>query len=98
MHQFLLHLHNDYPRRPPVITWRTAIFHPNILPPERGGATCIGGWTPSESLNDLVVRLVDMAQYRNYSLKSVLNEAAAEWARRNASMFPLDSVVLTIPE
>ncbi len=84
------YLHRDYPQRPPVFVWRTPIFHPNILPPERGGTVCIGAWTPAESLADLVLRIGEMVQYRNYDLLDVLNEEAAAWARRHQDRFPVD--------
>lgn len=80
-HRFSVYLHTDYPRLPPIVQWLTPIFHPNILPPDRHGAVCIGSWSPSESLADLVARLVDLATYRAFNLGDVLNPAAADWAR-----------------
>lgn len=85
-----LYLHRDYPRRPPQIVWRTEIFHPNILSGTRGGGVCIGGWSPSETLADLVVRLAEMIQYRQYNPDDALNPAAARWARYNKARLPVD--------
>lgn len=90
------YLHLDYPRRPPQIVWRTPIFHPNILSGERGGAVCIGAWTPSESLADLVVRVGEMVQYRQYSLNDVLDPQAAAWAEAHPDVLPVDNRPLTV--
>lgn len=81
-HCCALYLHRDYPRRPPVITWKTAIFHPNILPPERNGGVCIGAWSAAESLPDLIGRLKDLASYRAFSLDDALDMDAAAWVAR----------------
>ena len=90
------YLHVEYPRRPPQILWRTPVFHPNILPPERGGAVCIGGWTPSESLADLVVRVGEMVQYKQYNAADVLNPEAAAWAETQRERFPVDERPLAV--
>src|SRR5947209_17941769 len=42
LHRCDVYLHLDYPRRPPVVTWLTPVFHPNLLGPERNGGVCIG--------------------------------------------------------
>ena len=89
-HEGEFYLHRDYPRRPPQITWRTPLFHPNILPPAEGGAVCIGGWTPSESLADLVLRVGAMIQYQSYNPADVLNRAAADWAAGHGDRLPVD--------
>ena len=90
------YLHRDYPRRPPQITWRTPLFHPNILSAEEGGAVCIGNWTPSESLADLVVRVGEMVQYREYNSEDVLNREAATWAEAHADDLPVDDRPLAV--
>lgn len=84
------YLHRDYPRRPPQIIWRTPIFHPNILGPDHGGGVCIGSWTPSEMLADLVLRVGEMIQYRLYNADDLLNREAAAWAAAHASELPVD--------
>jgi hypothetical protein len=89
-HEADFYLHRDYPRRPPQIVWRTPIFHPNILSSEQGGGVCIGSWTPSESLADLVVRVGEMIQYREYNADDVLNREAAAWAAEHAAQLPVD--------
>jgi ubiquitin-protein ligase len=83
MHRCDIYLHLDYPRRPPVVTWMTAIFHPNILGPERNGGVCLGSWSASESLADLCVRLRDLVMYRSLNSDDALNLDAASWARRH---------------
>jgi len=72
------------------------IFHPNILSAEQGGGVCIGSWTPSESLADLVVRVGEMVQYREYNPDDVLNREAAAWAAANSERFPVDSRPLVV--
>lgn len=81
LHRCDIYLHLDYPRRPPVVTWTTAIFHPNILGPERNGGVCLGSWSAAESLADLCLRLLDLATYRSLNAEDALNLDAAGWAR-----------------
>jgi ubiquitin-protein ligase len=84
LHRCDAYLHKDYPRRPPVLTWKTPIFHPNILGPDRNGGVCIGGWSAAESLADLCWRLCDLISYRAFNADDALDQDAAEWARHNA--------------
>jgi ubiquitin-protein ligase len=77
VHRCAIYLHDDYPRRPPVITWLTPIVHPNILPPNRNGGVCIGSWSASESLADLTSRLFDLVAYRSFNLEDALDRDAA---------------------
>jgi ubiquitin-protein ligase len=83
LHRCDIYLHLDYPRRPPVVTWLTPIFHPNILGPERNGGVCLGSWSAAESLADLCVRLRDLVTYRSINAGDALNTDAAGWIRRN---------------
>lgn len=80
LHRFDAYLHREYPRRPPIITWLTPIFHPNILGPERNGGVCIGSWSAAESLADLCLRLRDLVAYRSVNAADALNREAGEWA------------------
>ena len=76
-----------YPSQPPDVTWASAIFHPNI----KLQAVCHSGqWAPSWSLAEFVSELADMARYVKYNLHSPLDSKAAEWARKNLNLFPLD--------
>jgi hypothetical protein len=90
------YLHREYPRRPPQIIWRTPIFHPNILAPDRGGGVCIGSWTPSEMLADLVLRIGEMIQYRLFNADDLLDREAASWAVAHASELPVDKRPLVV--
>lgn len=80
LHEVDLYLGTDYPFKPPEITWKTKIFHPNILPT---GPTCILGglWDPRRSLRDVCIQLIEMAAYQNYDAHHPLAGAkdAAEW-------------------
>lgn len=84
IHRCEVYLHEEYPRRPPVITWLTPILHPNILPPSRNGGVCLGPWSASESLADVVRRLVDLVSYRAFNTNDALDRQAAAWVRERA--------------
>ncbi len=79
IHRCRVYLHADYPRRPPVITWMTPIVHPNILPPSRNGGVCLGSWSASESLADVVRRLIDLVSYRAFNISDALDRETAAW-------------------
>ncbi len=81
IHRCVVYLHSEYPRRPPVITWLTPIVHPNILPPDRNGGVCLGSWSASESLADVIRRLIDLVSYRAFNVEDPLDNAAAAWVR-----------------
>lgn len=84
--QILLGAH--YPSQPPDVTWMSPIYHPNI----KLQAVCHSGqWAPSWSLAEFVSELADMARYVKYNLQSPLDSKAADWAKKNMHMFPLDS-------
>ena len=93
-----VYLHIQYPRTPPQLTWRTEIFHPNILPPACNGGVCIGGWTPAETLDRLIVRIAEMVQMKNYSVTDALNRDAAAWVAQNTGLFPIDPRPIVAPE
>jgi ubiquitin-protein ligase len=87
-HQCQLVLGAQYPSQPPDVTWLTPIFHPNI----KLQAVCHSGqWAPSWSLSEFVSELADMARYAKFNLQSPLDTRAADWARRNLNLFPLDA-------
>ena len=93
-----VYLHIQYPRTPPQLTWRTDIFHPNILPPASNGGVCIGSWTPAETLDQLIVRIAEMVQMKNYSVSDALNREAAAWVSLHLDLFPLDRRAIIAPE
>jgi ubiquitin-protein ligase len=95
-HLLAVELHNDYPRRPPLVNMLTPIWHPNVGNGP-GGWVCIGddgdhGWSPSMRLDDLIVRIIEIIRYENYHPGSPANPFAAGWAgRQPESMFPLET-------
>ncbi len=77
----------DFPRLPPVVKMRSAVFHPNI----DETTVCVGDhWTAGERLADLVVRVAEMLAYQAYNIRSPLNGEAAMWADLNADKLPTD--------
>lgn len=82
----------EYPAVAPLVTVFGAIFHPHVW--SKNNVVCLGSWNISESLDSLVSRLYSMLRYHPEQLnwKSVANQDAAEWARRNQHLFPLDRV------
>lgn len=87
-HRVHITLGIDYPERPPTILWQTPIFHPNIKPPY----VCILGeaWKPKKLLDELVLQMGEMIQYKNYNVHDPLDRDAAEWVRKNPRSFPVD--------
>jgi ubiquitin-protein ligase len=90
LHRCDLYLHRDYPRRPPVVTWLTPIFHPNILGPEQNGGVCVGSWSAAESLADLCERLIDLVAWRAFNEHDALNAEAAAWVRQHGVRAPAE--------
>ena len=87
-HRCQIILGAQYPSQPPDVTWQTPIFHPNI----KMQAVCHSGqWAPSWSLAEFVSELADMSRYVKFNLQSPLDSRAADWAKRNLNLFPLDS-------
>ena len=81
LHRCDVYLHLEYPRRPPVVTWQTPVFHPNLLGPERNGGVCLGSWSAAESLADLCRRLHALVTYQSFNTSDALDNEAAAWAR-----------------
>ncbi len=100
-HEALILLPAEYPARPPEVRWLTPIFHPNILGsdhPYHPGKVCLGPWTPAQFLDDLVVRLAEMVQLKDYGLESPLNPEAAVWVKEHEAELPVDSREVREPE
>lgn len=101
-HELEIYLPQQYPTGKPFVKWLTPIFHPNIMPSDyekNPGFVCIGSWAPAQSLGDLVVKLAEMIQYKNYEATyDRLNVEAAEWALKNTSLFPVDKRDIIEPE
>jgi ubiquitin-protein ligase len=86
-HDVSIYLHAEYPLKQPQLKWLTPIFHPNI---HVTGAVCIGAWWPAKTLDELLLTLGEMIQYKNYDPKDPMNSKAAAWALRNKDLFPID--------
>src|SRR5581483_3736697 len=78
----------EYPSAPPTFIWWTPIWHPNFSTPH----ICIQGHPFSIGLKlvEIVPEVGRMVQYQNYNIKSPLNSAAAEWAKKYTHRFPVD--------
>ncbi|MEU2280693.1 ubiquitin-conjugating enzyme E2 [Streptomyces sp. NPDC013178] len=75
-HEFDLVLGEKFPVLPPVVVWRTAIFHPNFKPPD----VCMGDiWYPGLSLAELCVALCELVQYKSFNIYDPLDGKAALW-------------------
>ena len=90
LHQMEINLHLDYPRLPPRLHWLTEIFHPNILSQKKNGGVCIGMWTPAETLDQLILRVGEMVQYKSFNTSDALDLDAAKWADKNRHRMPVD--------
>lgn len=82
----------EYPAVAPLVTVFGAIFHPHVW--QKNNVVCLGSWNITESLDNFALRLYSLLQYHPEQLnwRSVANQEAAEWARRNQHLFPLDRV------
>jgi len=83
-HRVEIMLGAQYPRRAPIVTWQTPIFHPNIRVSD--GAVCQEAlqerYFPGTGLARLVRMLVEMVQWRNFDTYSAINPQAAEWGAK----------------
>lgn len=93
-HAILITLPAAYPREKPYSTTLTPVFHPNFGQ-NVGEEICIGDyWTPAQTLVDIVVKVGEMLQFREYNIRSPLNVVAARWVGENESVFPIGDVGL----
>lgn len=88
VHEVSVYLHAEYPLKQPQLKWQTPIFHPNI---HVTGAVCIGAWWPAKTLDELLLTLAEMVQYKNFDPKDPMNSKAASWALRHKHLFPVDN-------
>ena len=86
-HDVSIYLHSEYPLKQPQLKWLTPIYHPNI---HVTGAVCIGAWWPAKTLDELLLTLGEMVQYKNFDPRDPMNSRAATWALRNKRLFPID--------
>ena len=99
-HVVRIELGAGYPREKPRFLMQTPIFHPNF-DSQVGQPVCIGDyWTPAQPLVDLILKVGDMIQYREYNVAAPLNGDAARWVRHSESqgIFPVGDVALWEPE
>lgn len=87
VHEVSVYLHAEYPLKQPQLKWQTPIFHPNI---HATGAVCIGAWWAAKTLDELLLTLGEMTQYKNYDPNDPMNSRAASWSKRNKNLFPID--------
>ncbi len=95
LHRVVLHLTATYPNEQPQMEWLTPIFHPNIK--ADGSAVCIGTWFPAKTLDQLLLMLGEMIQYRNYAAHDPLHLEASLWAMEHKNLFPIDDRMLLEP-
>lgn len=86
-HEVSIYLHAEYPIKQPQLKWLTPMYHPNI---HVTGAVCIGAWWASKWLDELLLTMGEMIQYKNYDPKDPMNSKAAAWALRHKNLFPVD--------
>ena len=87
VHEVSIYLHAEYPLKQPQLKWLTPIFHPNI---HVTGAVCIGPWWAAKTIDELLLTLGEMVQYKNLDPTDPMNSKAASWSQRNKRIFPID--------
>jgi ubiquitin-protein ligase len=88
LHRVSLALTDTFPVNQPLMEWLTPIFHPNIS--ANGEAVCIGSWYPAKTLDELLLMLGEMIQYKNYASYDPLHLEASLWAMAHKDLFPVD--------
>lgn len=84
-HQVSMNLSRDFPNQEPYLKWLTPIWHPNIehKEPHHVCTNNVQNWYPAKSLDDLVITLGEMVQYRRYHAAWIapfpLDKEAADW-------------------
>jgi ubiquitin-protein ligase len=98
-HEFTFTLDGTFPLAPPVIVWKTPIFHPNMKPPD----VCTGDiWYPAFTLAGLCVSLCELVQYKSFNVYDPLDNEAANWLIRylqaDESGIPVDRRPILDPD
>lgn len=94
-HEVKITLTQEYPRSKPICNILTPVFHPNFS----SETICIGDhWAPSSSLVDVIVKIGEMLQFRDYNPKSAYNMDAARWVIENRQYLPIGKIDLYSPE
>lgn len=75
-----------------IVTWLGPdnFFHPNVTPPW----VCIGRIPPGTGLVDLLFQTFEIITYHNWAAHDYVHADAANWARHNQHLFPVDSRTL----
>lgn len=89
LHRVALALTSTYPTTQPLMEWLTPIFHPNIR--ADGQEVCIGTWFPAKTLDQLLLMLGEMIQYKNYASYDPLHLEASLWAMAHKELLPVDN-------
>ena len=84
------HLRQVDPLR--LVTWLGPgnIVHPNVRPP----MLCVGRLHSGITLVDILYQVFEIITYVNWSSHDLLHEPAAQWARNNQQLFPVDRTAL----
>ena len=95
-HLVELMLPRRYPAEAPYAIPRTSVFHPNI----REYYCIADDWRAGTPIVDVITKMGDMIQWRDYNLASPLNDEAADWAslQDQSKVFPVGNVDLGVPE
>ena len=89
----------DYLRRvePTTVSMLTPhVWHPNV----NGPAMCLGRIRPATPISDLVIQIVEILCYLNYTPveHDALNAEACQWARNHTGRFPLERRGIHLPD
>jgi ubiquitin-protein ligase len=93
-HLVQFELHEGYPMNLPFTRFLTPMFHPNVYGGPNEGFVCMGWAELPYKLSDVCIIVARMINYQIYQVSSPSNREAAEWAKRNSTLFPLDTMVL----
>jgi ubiquitin-protein ligase len=95
-HLVELMLPRRYPAEAPYAVPKTPVFHPNI----REYYCIADDWRAGTPIVDVILKMGDMIQWRDYNLASPLNDEAADWAAKEqqSGSFPVGDVDLGVPE
>lgn len=88
IHKVTIQLYANYPREKPTVKIETPIFHPHVF---ENNIVCIGNWTITESLDNLILRVGSLIQYdpKYFDFRSPANRQAKVWAEQNMHRFPI---------
>lgn len=90
-----LYLPAAYPAQAPLATILTPVLHPHIYPDR---TFCLGSWRPQEKLDSLLLRIGSTLCFDPAAInpRSVADDDAAAWVRRNKELLPLDPDFLSL--